>query len=391
MINNKCLNVLSISSYGSDLSESSNNVFSGAQLRQIDYSRFFDKYIIIVPSKRKFGDREVKLSNSLFVHSVYAKNKISFLIKAYIKSCKITKKEKINIISTDNPFDSGFVGVLLKFRFGITLLINSMAEMIDNHYYIRERFLNLFKNLLAKVVCFFADYVRVSTNAEIERMIKRGFDQKKLFKAGFYIDSDRFENSELDQNLRGSILQDKYDKIILYLGRVALQKDLKTLLFSVPNVIKFFPRTLFLIVGDGPEMENIKKIINKLEIGNNIVLLGKVKYGDVPKYYKIADVFCATSIYEGTCMTLLEAAASKLPIVATKFAGAVDLIEDGKNGYVVEIGDSLTLSKKLNDILSDSGKIKIMGENNYNVFKNTFNKEVVLKEHEDFYESIKND
>jgi glycosyltransferase involved in cell wall biosynthesis len=130
--------------------------------------------------------------------------------------------------------------------------------------------------------------------------------------------------------------------------------------------------------------------VKKLKINNNVVLLGRVKYNDVPKYYKIADIFCATSIYEGTCMTLHEAAASRLPIIATKFAGAVDLIKNEENGYLVEIDDSLDLSDKLKNILSEPNKIRVMGENNYKIFKNFLDKEKILQEHKAFFEYIKN-
>lgn len=384
----KKINVLSITPYGKDLAAKKGAVFSGGQQRQVDYAGFLDKYIIIAPAIETDENEPVKLKDNLIVYPVNAGNKLEFLIEAYKKACSLIKQEEINIITCDNPFDSAIVCLLLKIKFKLPTLVHSMAEMIDNPHYIKERKANVFKNLIAKVVFRFTDFLRVSTNTEIKRMAERGFDSKKILKASFYVDFNKFEGVEVSDDFRKNILGDKYDKIVLFLGRIALQKDIATTIKAIPEVIKEYPKTLFAIIGDGPEFENVKNLVNEMKLTDNVWLPGRVKYTDVIKYYKASDIFCATSIYEGTCMTLHEAGICKLPIVATDFAGAVDLIKDGENGYLVSVGDTKAVAEKIKLLLSDEEKLKQMGERNYEIVRENFSREKALEEYRGMFENI---
>ncbi len=383
--NNKVpLRVLTISSYGSALAVKSNNVFSGAAQRQIDYAKFLESYIIISPSKNSIENEMnfVSLKNNLRIYQVATISQIQFLWKAYFLAKKVIKKENINCINCDNPFISAIIGVMLKWKYKMPLVVHSMADMLDNPYYLKERRANYLKNIIFKIICRYLDLLRVSTITEVEKM---GIDEKKIVYAPFYIDFKIFENVETDVEFRKRLLKDKYDRIITFIGRVAKQKDLQTFIKSVSDVISEFPKTLFLLIGDGPEFDKINKLVKDLKIENNVLLLGSVKYEDINQYFKASDIFCATSIYEGTCMTLHEAAISRLPIVATKFAGAIDMIKNDENGYLVDIGDSNAVAEKLKILLGNPDLCKKMGMNNYERVKKYFNRELALNKYRQIF------
>ena len=389
-INKTPLKILSISYYGMDIPIEGGKVYSGTQKRQIDYARFLQKYTILIPTHNKEVEKKGSfyLADNLEVIPVFITGPISFLFQAYKKSKEIIKKQKINALVCDNPHWSAILGVILKQKYHLPLLIHSMAEMINNRYYIRERKLNYIKNIFSKFNFRFTDFLRVSTETEITNFSKQGFNKKKIIHAPFYIDFSKFETADFDQNLRNELLADKFDSIVLFVGRVALQKDLATYMKTIAEATKENPRILFLLIGSGPEFDNIKKLIKELGIEENVSLLGKIDYKEVGKYYKISDIFCATSIYEGTCMTLHEAAICKLPIVATRFAGARDLIQDGENGFLSEIGDYKAIAKNINYLAKNKEKIKEMGEKNYNIIKKNFTREQALIKYKKMFDKL---
>ncbi|MEA3398294.1 MAG: hypothetical protein U9R06_00950, partial [Patescibacteria group bacterium] len=251
MNTNKQINVLSISSYGFNLGAGGNKDFSGAVRRQLDYAKFLDKYIIIAPGDVKAGGPTL-LANNLMVYPLRAKNQLLFAVKAYFLAGHIIRKENINCIACDNPFLSGLIGVRLKRKFKIPLIVHSMAEMIDNPHYINERKINQLKNWLAKKVLKQTDILRVSTQAEIAAFESRHYDKNKFHYAPFYGELEEYEKMSKDENFRKEILKDKYANLILNVSRLAKQKDILTFLKAAKNVVKKKPKTLFVLIGGGP-------------------------------------------------------------------------------------------------------------------------------------------
>ena len=235
-----------------------------------------------------------------------------------------------------------------------------MADIVDNPYYLRERPLNQFYNLFTKWLLKRADSIRVSTLWEFEKLSTyQQFPQ--IWNVPFYIDPDRFIQAT-DPYWRQQLLGNSFDHLILTVGRIATQKNPFTLVTAAQKVLDIFPRTLFVWVGDGLLFQSVQEKIVQLGIDNNIRLMGAVPYKQVPELYKAADIFTIASAYEGTCMVLQEAAHAKLPIVATAFAGANDMIVDGNNGYKVPIEDSAELAMRLCTLLENAELRKRMGE-----------------------------
>ncbi len=387
--NNNLARILSVGTYGFDLAELSGKVFSGTEARQTDYAAFMQKYIVLIPAKKRADDgKKVKIRDNFFVYLIYGRNTACYLRRVYSAAKRLVREENINGLMCDNPFTSALVGVALKKKFGLPLLIHSMAEMIDNHYYLREQKINYLKNIIARRNIKYADIIRVSTRTEIENWRRRRNDGNKLFNAPFYIDFAPFVAVSPNQELRRRLLGKSYDRIALYVGRFAKQKDLLTLVRAIREAVKDNYKTHFVLLGDGPELERIKKLIAELGVGVNISLPGKVSYDKIAEYFLAADLFVISSIYEGTCMVLHEAAICGLPVVATEFAGAVDYVEPGKNGYLTPIGDYRELAKKINLVLKNKEKAKEMGDFARNKVKKEFNRELALEKYQKMVEKL---
>ena len=132
------------------------------------------------------------------------------------------------------------------------------------------------------------------------------------------------------------------------------------------------------IVGDGVEYTHLKKIITEKDLDGKVILTGYKTKMQMEKYILDSKVFLMTSISEGLPMVLLEAMSYGIPCIAYDASGIKDIIEDGKNGYVIPSRDEALYIKKLNDLINDDVKLKEFSKNAIKK-ANEFTKENVVK------------
>lgn len=108
---------------------------------------------------------------------------------------------------------------------------------------------------------------------------------------------------------------------------------------------------IFIIIGDGPLMESLKLKVKSLNLENRVFLTGQIK--DASRLLNAFDIFVLPSLKEGFPWALIEAMSAKLPVIATSVGAASEIIEDGKNGFLVESGNSEQIAGKIKDILAD--------------------------------------
>ena len=168
-------------------------------------------------------------------------------------------------------------------------------------------------------------------------------------------------------------------KNVLAVGGLIRRKGYDMLLKSWKAVEKKHPDWSLTIVGDGEEKENLYAEAERLGI-KNAVFAGQVK--DVGEYYRNADFFVLSSRDEGYAMVLLEAMSYGLPIVAfTCKAGVREAVEDGVNGYTVQPGNIKALARKMDKMITDADKCRVMGHNSIEKVKR-FSLNTILNEWE---------
>lgn len=116
------------------------------------------------------------------------------------------------------------------------------------------------------------------------------------------------------------------------------------------------------IVGDGPKKANSMKLSEELGIRENVVFHGSVHNSQVCSFYQQASIFVLASYAEGFPVTIMEAMASGLPVVATGVGDVPEMIVEGESGYVIEPGDVGALADRLSRILTDPDRGRSMGE-----------------------------
>ncbi len=139
--------------------------------------------------------------------------------------------------------------------------------------------------------------------------------------------------------------------IIIAVGRLTKAKDYPTLLKAFSLVLKETPANL-LIVGEGEERQRIEKLIEELDIMENVVLLGFQK--NPIKYMVKSDVFVLSSMLEGFPNVLVEAMACGIPVISTDCqSGPNEIIENGKNGLLVLVSDEKKIAESIIELLKN--------------------------------------
>jgi len=397
-----------------------NSVSAG---RMIEYGNLCDELHIIVLSGRKFitsptpslplekgeGKGGGQISKNVFIYPTSSFFKFFSIFTAYRIGKRILndfrrkngvvadlpakvlvkeggeRRESASIITTQDPFETGLVGLWLKKKFKVGLNIQLHGDFFGNPYWRSESFLNKIRFKIANRVIPNADSIRV-VSERIKDSLKsyhptgdppqgdnfpdangRGPSwaenlKSKIVVAPIFTDILKIQETQPKFNLHerfpGSPPSGDLPKgenlILLWVGKMGKVKNLSFLLKAFKYVLEAFPKAVLVLVGGGPEEERLKIEAKKLGISDSVKFegeqsprpppvsqgeIGGVRGGDLVSYYKTADIFVFPSLYEGWGRVIIEAAAAGLPIVMADVGCAGEVIKNDESGEVVAIND----------------------------------------------------
>jgi 1,2-diacylglycerol 3-alpha-glucosyltransferase len=142
-------------------------------------------------------------------------------------------------------------------------------------------------------------------------------------------------------------------KVMIYVGRIAPEKNLALLLRAFAVVSQELPETYLLLVGEGPEVDNLRDRAQKSSVGEKVIFTGCVEYEDVPGYLGLADAFVTASVTEVHPLSVIEAMAVGLPVLGIESPGVGDTVVDGVNGFLSR-HDLAEFSLKMYRLMSEN-------------------------------------
>lgn len=149
---------------------------------------------------------------------------------------------------------------------------------------------------------------------------------------------------------------------VIFVARLAELKGVSDLLRAVEKLVSEHGQIHLTVVGDGPERNRFEKLSKKLKLDHNVTFTGYLSQAEVADYLKRSHVLVLPSYAEGVPVSLMEALASQVPVIATQVGGVSELVEDGVNGFIVRPGDVDQLADRLGALLSDGALRQSMGE-----------------------------
>lgn len=157
---------------------------------------------------------------------------------------------------------------------------------------------------------------------------------------------------------------------LLCVGRLVHRKGQDQLIKAMPLIKRQVPDALLLIVGSGPRESHLRKLIAKHNLANDVLLLGRITYDQLPEHFLLGDVFVSPSRsrlagleVEGLGIVYLEASACGLPVIAGDSGGAPDAVQPNKTGLVVDGTDVTEIAQACVSLLSNPKLSKELGAN----------------------------
>jgi glycosyltransferase involved in cell wall biosynthesis len=167
---------------------------------------------------------------------------------------------------------------------------------------------------------------------------------------------------EVRSALRARLRIPEESEVVLFVGRLAPEKELASLLRGFARVAALRPRTMLVLVGDGPCREETQTIAGKLADEGRVRFTGAVPSSAVHEWVQIADVFALVSSLEGLPVSLIEAMATGLPVVVSDIPANRQLVDSGVEGIVVETRNEDAIGRALGAILDNPETRRHMGE-----------------------------
>ncbi|BBF44991.1 glycosyltransferase LafA, responsible for the formation of Glc-DAG [Lachnospiraceae bacterium KM106-2] len=147
-----------------------------------------------------------------------------------------------------------------------------------------------------------------------------------------------FSKEEIEAEKRAlGIAED--DKVILYLGRVSPEKNIEELIQNLPALKAKHDNVRFVIIGAGPDIENLQKITKEEQMEDTVIFAGEKPWDKIGFYYQLGDVFVSASQSETQGLTYIEAMAAGLPVVARDDRCLDEILQNGYNGYKFHDGE----------------------------------------------------
>ena len=249
----------------------------------------------------------------------------------------------LDIIHSHTEFGVGTFARLIASEFNIPL-VHTYHTMYED--YIHTITKGYFDKSSKKLVEYFTRFYCDKTCSELIVPTKKTYD---LFKEKYKYDRDiyivptgieverfyreKFKPEEL-QKIREKHQLKKSDFVILYVGRLGKEKNIEFIIDVQQMLVKDYPKAKLVLVGDGPDAEDIKALVRKYNIEKNVIFTGKVPYDETPKYYNMADIFITASHFETQGLTVIEAMAASLPAICIDDESFNNTVVNGLNGYI---------------------------------------------------------
>jgi glycosyltransferase involved in cell wall biosynthesis len=169
-------------------------------------------------------------------------------------------------------------------------------------------------------------------------------------------------------------------------ARLVPEKDLPTLLQAAALVVRREPGFRLQVAGDGPCLQETQAAIRQLGLGDQVQLLGERR--DVPEILRQASLFVLPSRTEGISLTLLEAMACGLPVVATRVGGNAEVVEHGQTGWLVPAGDARQLADAIERLWRNPDESRRFAQAGRRRVQHYFDVDLMVCQYEDLYGEV---
>jgi glycosyltransferase involved in cell wall biosynthesis len=291
---------------------------------------------------------------------------------------KICKKEKADIVHLHNRFAPQFDSAILwKKLLGLPLFLNIHNSRPIGINAQTDFFGGFYDDTIGRLIMKSCDRIIANSRYSLDVTVPNDYPKARQEVIYNGIDTKVYRKKK-------SHIKDELgcEHLLLSVGRLLPQKGLEYLIKALPDIEADYH---YLMMGEGPERDNLQRLINKLGLQKRVTIMGKVPDERKIECYSDADIFVQPSLYEPFGIVLVEAMATECAVVASRAGGIPEVVGDA--GILVEPRDSKQIAQAVETIANDRklmARFKKMGRERT---EKIFDWDIIAKQFENSYKN----
>lgn len=323
-------------------------------------------------------DEPDKIFNIPFDRSPLSKNNII----AYQELKKILSKTKYDVVHCNTPM-GGVVARLAanKYRKSGTKVFYTAHGFHFYKgapkknwiiYYPIEKFLSRYTDKL------------ITITKEDFKLAKDKFRTDVVHIHGVGVNTEKFFPYKEDEilKIRSELGYDKKNFLLICVGELNKNKNQSTVVKAISELANVIPNIKLLLAGNGPMENELRSLVNQLNISDKIIFLGYTT--ELQKYINISDALITASYREGLPLNVMEAMLCSKPIIASYNRGHIELVKQNVNGFLYKANDITKLKEIISQLYSNLKLRNQFGQNGHEII-NSYTYESVIKELKEIY------
>ncbi len=323
---------------------------SAVSRRMQEYGELVEELHIVILSDSSHGLKAGKWGKNVFFYPTNSTVKFFRPFSASRLGKRIVLERGFvrgqSLVTTQDPFECGWAGLKVKKRWRLPLEVQLHTNPESIYF---TGFLNSLRKKIARKVLIHTDSVRV-----VSESLKSKLESYKLEASidilPIYVDQEKVKNHRVEFDLHALF---GWANVLLSVARLTPEKNLTSALEVLSKVRKSQPDTGLVIVGAGPEENNLRLKVKSLKLQGFVEFVGWQQ--NLTSYYETADLFLQTSVFEGYGLALVEAGLTGLPVVTTEVGLAEELIH-AKEAYIYPVGDLEAMASGVLDLIEHKSK-----------------------------------
>lgn len=175
------------------------------------------------------------------------------------------------------------------------------------------------------------------------------------------------------------------EKVLIHISNFRKVKRVQDVIYTF-NHVRDKVKCKLLLVGDGPEYSSIVKLVEELQLVDDVLFLGK--QNNISKLLSVSDILLLLSEKESFGLVLLEANSCEVPCIATNVGGIPEVIKHEETGYLVDLGDIGQSAAYCIELLTNEAELTRMSENAYKHARSTFHSASIVKQYISVYDRV---
>ena len=321
-----------------------------------EYAKMPDLTVDLVTSSHDSEERVIQVAPNVTVYALpigkdaqalhyqSMRDLLTYSFKGYAFAKGLMQENRYDAIHAFFTVPCGVMAWRLGKRFKVPYIVSLRGADVPGY---SERFSLLYAFIRPLVRRVWRDAARVVSNSQgLKELALQTNPAQEIGVIPNGVATDEFKPSE--KGMKDAVR-------VICVSRLTPRKGIRYLVeaMRILKDEKGIADAKLTIVGEGDEEAELKSLAARLGIQDAVLFRGRVAHDRLPQEYNAADIFCLPSLNEGMSNTLLEALASGLPIVATVTGGTHELVQDGVNGFFVEMQSAEDIAEKLARLMTD--------------------------------------